>query len=104
MYWLRMPLLALSFMTGIGLMGTGLSARADDPEIWFNPHSPVDYNDMWTDTAPWQNAASKVRVLDLVHWVVGQSTDAQILAIADFRQASPHENRHGATVGDALSG
>jgi hypothetical protein len=84
MYWLRMPILVLSFMTGIGLTGTGWSARAADPEIWFNPHTPADFMDMWTDDTPWQNAASKVQVLELVHWIIGGQTDAQILLMTDF--------------------
>jgi hypothetical protein len=81
MRWLRMPLLALSL-----LMGTGLTAWGDDPEIWFNPLSPVDMINMWTDTAPWQQAAGHVQVLGLVHWWIGQQTDAQLLQIAGFAQ------------------
>jgi hypothetical protein len=109
MRWLRMPLLALALLTGMGQtgmgqtgpgqtgpgqtgpgqtgpghMGPGGTGRADNPEIWFNPHVPLDMMNMWTDDAPWQHAAHKVQVLGLVHWWIGQATDAQILEIADF--------------------
>lgn len=79
MRWLLAPLLALSWLTG-----TGVAAWGADPEVWYNPHGPSDMLNMWTDTAPWQNAAQKVRVLGLVHWWVRSATDSQILAISDF--------------------
>jgi hypothetical protein len=79
MRWLRMPLVVLSLMTG-----TGMNARAADPEVWFNPQTPLDYDNMWTPSAPWQHAARKVQVLDIVHWWLDTATDQQILARTDF--------------------
>jgi hypothetical protein len=66
------------------LIGTGPTARATDPEVWYNPHGPSDILDLWTDDAPWQQAAKKVRVLEIVHWWLDTVTDKQILAMTDF--------------------
>lgn len=79
MRWVRMPLLALSL-----LAGTGMTRRDPNPEVWFNPHVPLDMMDMWTDDAPWQHAAHKVQVLELVYWVMEEWTDAQVLEVTDF--------------------
>jgi len=74
------PLLALLL-----LAGTPAAAQLPEPEVWFNPHGPgVDMYSMWTPTAPWQQAASKVNVLVLVHWVVRQATDDQLISMRDF--------------------
>ena len=79
MRWLRMPLLALSL-----LAGTGMTGRHPNPEVWFNPHVPLDMMQLWTDTAPWQQAAHNVQVLELVYWVMEQWTDAQVIEVTDF--------------------
>jgi hypothetical protein len=95
MRWLFAPLLALSCLTGTGPAGWGAEntmSRAVWPEVWFNPHTPSDMPDMWTDTAPWQNAAKRVNVLELVHWWVDSATDAQVLAMTDFAK------RHGMKI------
>lgn len=64
-----------------------VGAQTSRPEVWFNPHGPArDLLDMWTDNAPWQQAASKVQVLVLVHWWIRQATDAQLIQIRDFAQ------------------
>ena len=39
---------------------------------------------LWTDTAPWQQAAHNVQVLELVYWVMEQWTDAQVIEVTDF--------------------
>ncbi len=40
--------------------------------------------DMWSDDAPWPNAAKKVGVLEIVHWWLDTVTDQQVLEITDF--------------------
>jgi hypothetical protein len=69
----------------------GLKASAQVPvkpvphsEIWFTPQVPVDWLNMWTDDAPWQNAASKVKVIALEYTFIRQTTPAQLLQIAAF--------------------
>jgi hypothetical protein len=84
MRWLRIPLLAVSFLTGTCMAMTAAPAWSADPEVWFNPLSPLDFPNMWTSTAPWQNAAGKVQVLEIVHWWIDTATDQQILAITNF--------------------
>lgn len=79
MRWLLAPLLALAFLIGPGAFG-----RTLNPQIWYNPHGPLDYLNMWTPDAPWQHAARKVDVLEIVHWWIDGATDAQILAMTDF--------------------
>ena len=80
MRWLFAPLLAMSL-----LIGTPAVARVPEPEIWFNPHGPaVDLMAMWTQDAPWQQAARKVNVLSLVHWWVVQQSDATLTQVFDF--------------------
>src|SRR5665213_23085 len=79
MRWLLAPLLALSW-----LIGTGAVARAAAPEIWFNPNSRADWLNLWTDTAPWQQAASHVNVIGITSWWLNAGTDAQILSVFNF--------------------
>src|SRR5665213_3568684 len=80
MRWLLAPFLALL------LFNTPANAQSvPEPDIWFNPHSPVDILNMWTDDAPWQTAASKVKVLVLVDWWIRQvATTAQVTQIVQF--------------------
>src|SRR5258708_5460835 len=62
-------------------------APLPQPDIWFNPHTPVDMGDMWTDDAPWQSAASKVKVLVLVDWWVRDPANRdQLIQMLAFAQ------------------
>src|SRR6202790_4105082 len=83
MRWLLAPLLALSL-----LIGTGAAIPPDRtevwPEIWFKAQSPLDWLNMWTDDAPWQQAAGRVNVLGVIHWWLLGATDDQILALFNF--------------------
>ncbi len=79
MRWPRTLLLALSCLPALGS-----AASAADPQIWFNPHGTSDMMDMWTDDAPWPNAAKKVDVLEIVHWWLDTVTDQQVLEITNF--------------------
>ncbi len=73
------------FLATLLLTATCASAQQLKPEIWFNPHGPgVDLAQMWTQDAPWQDAAAKVQVLVLVHWWVRAQSDATLLQIRDF--------------------
>ena len=67
MRWLLAPILVLGL-----LIGTGAAARSIDPAIWYNPHVPLDFpSTMFTPDAPWQHAAGKVDVIEIVHWWIG---------------------------------
>jgi hypothetical protein len=79
MRWLLAPFLALLWLTGTGAAGWG-----GEPEIWFNPNSRADWLNLWTDDAPWQNAAKRVRVIGIASWWLNDGTDDQILSIFAF--------------------
>jgi len=79
MRWLLAPFLGLSCLTG-----AGTAAWSADPEIWFNPHPTLDWQQLFSDAAPWQNAASHVQVMEVVYWWLDTATDAQVQAIGDF--------------------
>ena len=80
MRWFATPILMFSL-----LAGTPGSAKIPEPEIWFNPHGPVDMVNMWSDAAPWQQAAGKVQVLVVVDWWIRVATNrAQLIQMLDF--------------------
>src|ERR1017187_1747387 len=79
MRWLLAPFLALLLLTGTGAAGWG-----GEPEIWFNPNSRADWLNLWTDDAPWQNAAKRVGVIGIASWWLNDGTDDQILSIFAF--------------------
>ena len=74
----------LLFISVLILMLSGFDAPAAEPEIWFAPNSRADMVDLWSDDAPWQNAASHVNVLQVVSWWLVSATDQQILSLFDF--------------------
>src|ERR1051326_3892027 len=73
------PIVALSLLTGRAAAGD-----LPEPEIWFNPHGPADILNLWSDDAPWQQAANKVQVLVLVHWWHNQESDETLIPIFEF--------------------
>jgi hypothetical protein len=75
MRWLLTPILAFSLV-----IGDAAAAPLPEPEIWFNGDgSAADYTQMWTDTAPWTQAASKVKVVQLVDWWVRNPANYPVL-------------------------
>jgi hypothetical protein len=72
------PLLAVSL-----LVGPPAVAQHSEPEIWFYPLGGDIYN-LWSNDAPWQNAASKVNDIGLIHWWIREQSDATLLQIYAF--------------------
>jgi hypothetical protein len=86
MRWLLAPLLGLALLSGIGARATA-GEHPLGPEVWFipNPNSPTaDYNSLWSDGAPWQNAANMVDVLSIQQSWFEYATDAQVLTTFAF--------------------
>jgi hypothetical protein len=80
-----------------------LSAAAVAPawsqDIWLAPHAPgpfpghSDWNDVFKPDAPWQTAASHIKILILADGTIDKLSDAELTAISDFLKA------HGAQLG-----
>jgi hypothetical protein len=87
MRWLFAPMLALSLLIWAAAP-TSAGEHPPGPRIWFtpNPNANSDFGNLWSDTAPWQNAARKVDVLGIVHEWLLTATDQQILAMVNFAQ------------------
>ena len=89
MYRLLVLLLAMLLLSGSSATAqqTGPQMRQPEPQIWFGTSGRADSANMWTADAPWQHAVHKVKVLVLVHEVVGQMTTQELIQIRDFATA-----------------
>jgi hypothetical protein len=87
MRWFLAPVLALSWLLGIGV--PALAGRHPaGPEVWYTPNpNSGDFKAMWADDTLWRQAANKVDVLGINHSWVLYATDAQILEVAKFVQS-----------------
>jgi hypothetical protein len=89
MRWLILPLLGLALSSGIGSLATA-GEHPLGPEIWFIPNpngGPPDFDALWSDSAPWQDAAQKVDVLSVEQSWFEWASDAQIQAAFDFAKS-----------------
>ena len=93
-----MRLLLVPFLALFLLTGTKAPADPLHPEIWFTPNNPVDWLNMWTDDAPWQEAAKKVDVIVLQYNDIRKLPAAQLLQIAGFAQRHNMRIELGAEV------
>jgi hypothetical protein len=83
---LILPLLGLACLIGIGPLAMA-GEHPLGPEIWFIPNpnnGPPDFDALWSDEAPWQDAAKKVDVLSVEQSWFEWATDAQIMTVFDF--------------------
>jgi hypothetical protein len=86
MRFLLVPFLVPFLFLGVKAPAQVPQFSPSHSEIWFTPIVPVDWLDMWADDAGWPNAARKVKVITLEYTFIRQTTDAQLLQIANFVQ------------------
>lgn len=81
-----------------------VAASVSAQEIWLSPHAPgpfpglVDWSDIFEPGAPWQTAASHVKMLLLAEGSYERFSDAEITKIATFM------TQHGAMLGVGYGG
>jgi hypothetical protein len=86
----RVSVRRAALLVALAFMGIMVTRTADSTEIWFDPHSgrgdPSDFMGMFRPGAPWQKAASAIKVFEISDELIynGWVTEADLRQIFSF--------------------
>jgi hypothetical protein len=80
MRWIYAPLLTLAC-----LIATDAAAQSPHPAVWFLPTlTAPDWQQLFADHAPWQNARRQVSTISVVHWWLRRSPVSDVTLITNY--------------------